>query len=81
MDDRALIHGVIFYSSLYINVMLLAIGATTGNWSFILLILLTLALTTYIMYIVSHNPDHLKSVGTWTEKIFTAQLEKMRHLF
>lgn len=81
MDERSLANGVLFYSSLYVNCVLLAIGITTGRWIFMLLILLTIGLTAYMMYVVSHNADHLKNVGSWAENNFSKYLKQLKQLF
>ena len=81
MDERSLAHGILFYSSLYINCVLLAIGITTGRWVFMLLILLTVGLTAYMMYLASHNADHLKNIGTWAEKTISNHFEKLKQIF
>lgn len=74
-------HGVLFYASLYTNGVLLLIGASTGRFIFVLLILLTIGLTAYLMFLLSHNADHLARVGTWAEKTFASQLEKLKRFF
>ena len=81
MDDRSLAHGVLFYSSLYINCVLLSIGIMTGRWIFMFLILLTVGLTAYMMYVAAYNSDHLKNIGEWTEKTFSKYFEKVKQLF
>ena len=81
MDERSLAHGVLFYSSLYINCVLLGIGILTGRWIFMLLILLTVGLTAYMMYIATHNTDHLKNIGSWAENVFLNHIEKLKQLF
>lgn len=67
MDERHLLNGVLFYASLYVNTILLAVCTVTGQWIFLLFLLLTAGLTAYMMYIASHHVDHLKSVGQWAE--------------
>lgn len=81
MDERSLANGVLFYSSLYVNCVLLAIGVTTGRWIFVLLILLTVGLTAYMMYVASHNADHLKNVGNWAEINFSKYFKQLKQLF
>lgn len=81
MSERSLAHGILFYAASYVNGVLLTIGMTTGRWIFVLLILLTLGLTAYMMYIITHNPDHLKTVGTFAETTFYKQFEKMKQFF
>lgn len=78
MEERSLAHGILFYAASYVNGILLTIGMTTGRWIFVLLILLTLGLTAYMMYIITHNPDHLQKVGTWAETTFYKQLAKVK---
>lgn len=81
MSERSLAHGILFYAASYVNGVLLTIGMTTGRWIFVLLILLTLGLTAYMMYIITHNADHLKMVGTFAETTFHNQFEKMKQFF
>lgn len=78
MDDTSVAHGVLFYSSLYVNGILLIIGISTGRWVFMLLILLTVGLTAYMMYLIASNLDHLKKVGEWAETRFSAHFEKLK---
>lgn len=80
-DERSLAHGVLFYSSMYINCILLAIGITTGRWIFMFLILLTVGLTAYMLYLTLHNSDHLQNIGSWAEATLTSSLEKLKQLF
>lgn len=81
MDERFLAHGLLFYATIYINGILLTIGITTGRWIFLLLIILTMGLTAYMMYVIAHNTNHLKNVGQWAETTFLKQLERMKQLF
>lgn len=81
MEEKSLAHGVLFYSSLYINCVLLSIGIKTGRWIFLLLIVLTMGLTVYMMYVASNDPKHLKSIGKWAEDSFSSHLEKLKNLF
>lgn len=80
MEEKNAANGVLFYSSIYIKVILLAISIITGRWIFLLLILLTIGLTAYMMYISSYNLDHLKSVGKWAEETFATYFQKLREL-
>lgn len=80
MEERSLAHGILFYAATYVNGVLLTIGMTTGRWIFVLLILLTLGLTAYMMYIITHNTEHLKKVGNWAEMTFFKQLEKVKRI-
>lgn len=78
MNEKSIAHGVLFYSTLYANGILLATGISTGRWVFMLLILLTMGLGAYMMCLISSNADHLKAVGDWAETTFSAHLEKVR---
>lgn len=78
MDERNAANGILFYASLYINVILLAVAVITGRWVFILFILLTVGLTAYMMYITLQNMDHLKSIGKWSEDVFSKTIQKVR---
>lgn len=80
-EERSLAHGILFYSGSYVNGVLLTIGMITGRWIFVLLILLTLGLTAYMMYVITHNVDHLKKVGSWAETTFFKQLEKVKRFW
>lgn len=80
-DERSILHGVVFYSCLYVNGILLAISVVTGRMIFLLLIVLTMGLTAYMLYVASHNEEHLKKVGEWAEKIFASHLKVMQDLF
>lgn len=81
MDERYVAHGVLFYASLYINGILLAVGAITGRWIFLLLVLLTIGLTAYMMYVASHNTQYLKETGEWAEKAFANAYAKIKGLY
>lgn len=70
MDDRSVVHGVLFYTTVYINCILCAIAVLTGRWIFLLLIVLTIGLTAYMLYMTTNNSEHLESVGKWMEKAF-----------
>lgn len=78
MSEKSLAQGVLFYSSLYVNGILLITGMSTGRWVFMLLILLTMGLTAYLMYIMTSQADHLKRVGDWAEVTFSSHLEKLK---
>lgn len=75
---EAVAHGVLFYASLYVNGILLITGITTGRWIFVLMILLTLALTAYLMYLISSNPGHLEKAGKWAEANISIHLDKLK---
>lgn len=81
MAEKHVAHGVLFYASLYINGILLAVAAITGRWIFLLLILLTLGLTAYMMYVASSNTEFLQNTGEWAEKTFLKALEKIKSLY
>lgn len=74
-------HGVLFYASLYVNGILLITGISTGRWVFTLLILLTVALTAYMMFLIHSNADHLKAMGEWAEKTVQLHWEKVKRFF
>lgn len=80
MNDKSIAHGVLFYSTLYVNGILLITGISTGRWVFMLLILLTMGLAAYMMFLISSNTDHLKAVGDWAETTFSTHLEKLKRL-
>ncbi|KAG8173824.1 hypothetical protein JTE90_016313 [Oedothorax gibbosus] len=52
----------------------------TGRWIFLLLILLTLGLTAYMMYMTTHNDEHLKDVGEWIENALLKTYDQLRKL-
>lgn len=81
MTEKSLAQGVLFYTCLYVNGILLITGITTGRWIFMLLILLTVGLTAYLMYIITSHADHLKKVGDWAEVTFSAHLEKLKRFW
>lgn len=81
MDDRSISHGVLFYSSLYVNGILLITGITTGRWIFLLLILLTMGLTAYLMFLITNDADHLQKMGVWVESKLLVHLEKVKQVF
>lgn len=78
MGDRSIIHGVLFYTTVYVNCILLSVAILTGRWIFLLLILLTIGLTAYMMYMTSHNDEHLKSVGVWVENLFSQGMQRVK---
>lgn len=71
--------GVLFYTTLYINCILCAVAALTGRWIFLLLIVLSLGLTAYMVYLVTHNDQHLKEMGQWVGATFSDTVAKVRH--
>lgn len=81
MSEKSLAHGVLFYASLYVNGILLITGISTGRWVFMLLILLTVGLTAYLMYIMSSHEEHLKTVGDWAEVTFANHMEKLKRFW
>lgn len=70
--------GVLFYTTLYINCILCAVAALTGRWIFLMLIVLSLGLTAYMMYTITHNDEHLKTVGKWAQDTFSNTIAKVR---
>ena len=78
MSDQHVVHGVLFYTTVYINCILCAVAALTGRWIFLLLILLTLGLTAYMMYMTTHNDQHLKDVGQWLETTLSSTVSSIR---
>lgn len=80
-EERSILHGVVFYSCLYVNGILLAITLLTGRMTFMLLIVLTMGLTAYMLYVASHNKEHLRKVGQWAEKMFASHVELLRRIF
>lgn len=80
MDDKSLAQGVLFYSSLYVNGVLLITGISTGRWVFVLLIMLTMGLTAYMTYVINSNAEHLKMMGDWAELKIMSHLEKLKRL-
>ncbi|GFS69067.1 hypothetical protein TNCV_4570521 [Trichonephila clavipes] len=78
MDKRHVVNGVLLYTTIYVNCILCAVAAMTGRWIFLLLIVLTMGLTAYMMYMTTHNDDHLKSVSKWAEDNFTKLMAKVK---
>lgn len=81
MTDTQVVHGILFYTNIYINCILCAVTALTGRWIFLLLILLTLGLTAYMMYMITHNNQHLKVVGEWVENTFSGTITTVMNYF
>lgn len=67
MDERHSAQGILFYSTVYITVVLLFMAVSTGRWVFLMLILLTFALAGYMAYLTMNNTDYLKGAGLWIE--------------
>lgn len=78
MTERHAAQGVLFYASLYINAILLAVGVITGRGIFFLMIFLTIGLLAYMMYLMSSSVDHLKSVGKWVDEQFEKVIQRVR---
>lgn len=76
MDDHSLVHGVLFYTSVYINAILCSVAILTGRWVFMLLVVLSVGLTAYMMYMTTHNSEHLKVMGKWMENTFAKIMER-----
>lgn len=79
MEDQSLVHGVLFYTSVYINCILCSVAILTGRWVFMLLVVLSIGLTAYMMYMTTHNSEHLKMMGKWMEDTFTKTMERINH--
>lgn len=73
--------GILFYTSIYINIILLAVSAMTGRWIFILLIVLTLGLTAYMMLVLSQHSSHLEDIGNWVEQTIFTNFKKLKTSF
>lgn len=80
MDERSVVHGVLFYTTIYVNCILLAVAFLTGRWIFLLLIVLTVGLTAYMMYMTTHNDEHLKVVGKWVENLFSETINRAKEM-
>lgn len=78
MTDQHVVQGVLFYETIYINCLLCAVAVLTGRWIFLLFIILTLGLTAYMMYLVTHNNQHLKETGQWLEKTLAELVKQLR---
>lgn len=76
-----MMHGILFYSTIYINCMLCLVAILTGRWIFLLLVVLTVGLTAYMMYLTTNNNEHLKSVGKWAEQMFSNAWNKVKSYF
>lgn len=77
MDEQHLGEGILFYSTVYIAVVLLSVAITTGRWIFLLLILLTFALAGYMAYLTINDTQHLKTTGKWVENFLKSMYEKV----
>lgn len=72
--------GVLFYTGLYINIILVIIAFLTGRLVFLFFIVLTAGLILYMNYLVVENNTHLISMGKSIEgvvkRFFIHQNEK-----
>ena len=74
--DTHLAQGVLFYTGIYINTILVIVSFLTGRFIFIFFIVLTLALIFFMNYLVIENNSHIKQMGEWVEQIFKNTLIK-----
>lgn len=72
--DAHLSQGVLFYSGLYINILLIIVAFLTGRLIFLFFIVLTLGLIFYMNYLVIENNKHIKHIGEWVEHIFKSYI-------
>lgn len=78
MDSEKLVaDGLLFYSSIYINTILLFIAFITNRWIFLLFILFTFGLTVYMMYLSAGHLDHIKKVGQWAHDTIEKTTQKV----
>ncbi|GBO33061.1 hypothetical protein AVEN_34100-1 [Araneus ventricosus] len=76
--EKKLAHGILFYATLYINGILLAIGTLTGRWIFLLLILLSSALAVYMSYLTVNENKHVEKMGEWFGSLLGGVFEKAK---
>lgn len=66
--------GVLFYSGLYINIILIVIAFLTGRLVFVFFIVLTGGLILYMNYLIVDSNTHLVHIGENIEKWFKKYL-------
>lgn len=81
MDEQHLVHGILFYATIYINCLLCLVAIITGRWIFLLLIVLTVGLTAYMMYLTTNDSAHLKSMGKWSAEKLSEMWVKVKGWF
>lgn len=64
--------GILCFSTLYISIILITVTLITKRWIFLFILLLTLALSSYLCYLAAKDDDFLQNVGKW----FSEKLEK-----
>lgn len=80
MSEKRIVDGLLFYSSIYVNTILLFVAFITNRWIFLLFILFTLGLTVYMMYVASEHMEHIKKIGKWAQDTIHAQIDKVKAL-
>lgn len=81
MAKNYIAQGILLYSSLYVNAILILITFLTGRWIFLFFVFLTFALVAYMSFLTVKESDHLKSVGKWAEETIGSIYEKFPKLF
>ena len=69
--------GVLFYATLYITSILIAVFITTGRWIFLLIILITVGLSLFMNHAIMNFSDHLTKVGIWSENLVKSIYNKV----
>lgn len=72
--------GILFYATLYITSILIAVFITTGRFVFLFIVLITIGLTLFMKHAMINYADHLSKVGTWSENIVKKIYNKMNQL-
>lgn len=70
--------GILFYATLYITSVLIAIFITTGRFVFLFIVLLTMGLTLLMKHAMVNYANHLSTVGAWSENILKKIYDKIR---
>lgn len=71
--------GILFYATLYITSVLIAIFITTGRFVFLFIVLLTMGLTLLMKHAMVNYTNHLSTVGAWSENIMKKIYDKVNH--
>lgn len=72
--------GILFYATLYITSILIAVFITTGRFVFLFIVLMTMGLALFMKHAMVNYADHLSKVGTWSENIVKKIYDKVNHL-
>ena len=76
-SELSLDQGILFYATLYITSILIAVFVTTGRWVFILIVLFTMGLALFMNQAIVSYSDHFSRIGKWSENLVKSVYNKV----